>query len=202
MWDAIKNFSLRNLVFALLLGIFCAASGAAIAMKQPSVYASTAQLVIDQPKAIAGSKDEGPIRKLAFLKIKYGNIAKGPAISGAAARSLGVSEDRVANSIVVTALPSDLLLSVRAQSSTANSARRTANAVATSIIDYVNTEQAGLGVPGADRYGFSFVQQAESATRVQPTANRALQAGIGLGVIAMVAAYVILQLLAPAPRKR
>lgn len=200
MWDAIKTFSLRNLVFALILGVLAAAGGAAIALSQAPVYSGKAQLIIDQPKAIAQAKDNGPILKLAVLKVKYADLAKSPAITGPAAQEAGISQDRLANNIVVAAAPSDLLLSVTSEASTRSTAQRMANAVGTSIMNYADQEQARLGVAPTDRFNFSFVQQATSASKIQPTNKRALQAAVGLGVIATVLAYVILQLLAPKPR--
>jgi capsular polysaccharide biosynthesis protein len=200
MWDAIKTFSLRNLVFALILGVLAAAGGAAIALKQPTVYSGKAQLIIDQPKAIAAAKDNGPILKLAVLKVKYADLAKSPAIAGPAAQELGLSQQRVTDNIVASAPPSDLLVVLTSEASARSTAERMANAVGTSIINYADQEQARLGVAPADRYNFSFVQQATSAAKIQPTAKRALQAAVGLGVIATVLAYVILQLLAPKPR--
>jgi capsular polysaccharide biosynthesis protein len=200
IWDALKVFSLRNLVFAMVLGILAAAGGAAVALKQPTVYSGKAQLIIDQPKAITQAKDNGPILKLAVLKVKYADLAKSPAIAGPAAQAVGISQDQMSNNIVVAAPPSDLLISVTSQASTRSTAQGMANAVGTSIINYADQEQARLGVAPTDRFNFSFVQQATSASKIQPTANRALQAAVGLGVIATVLAYVILQLLAPKPR--
>jgi len=200
VWDALKTYSLRNLVFALVLGVLAAAAGAAIAFGQPKVYSSQAQLIIDQPRAIAQAKDNGPILKLAVLKIKYAELVKSPGIAGPASQAVGVSEDQVVRSIIVTATPLDLLLTLTAQSATKSTAPRMANAVGTSITNYADQEQQNLGVAPADRYEFSFVQQATKTARIQPTARRALQAAVGLGVIGFVLAYVTLQLLAPRPR--
>jgi capsular polysaccharide biosynthesis protein len=199
IWDALKTYSLRNLVFALILGVLAAAAGAAIALKEPTIYSSQAQLIIDQPKAIAQAKDNGAILKLAVLKLKYAELTKSPGIAGPAAQAMGVSEDRVTKAITVAALPQDLLLTVGAQYATRSGAQSMANNVATSIINYADQEQQRLGVAAADRYNFSFVQQATKAARIQPTAKRALQAAVGLGVIGFLLAYVTLQLLAPRP---
>jgi nicotinamide mononucleotide (NMN) deamidase PncC len=72
-------------------------------------------------------------------------------------------------------------------------------AVSTAIITYADQEQARLGIAPGDRYDFSVVQ-ASSATKLQPTAKRSLQAAVGLGVLGFILAYVILQLIAPRPR--
>jgi capsular polysaccharide biosynthesis protein len=199
IWDALKAYSPRNLVFALILGILAAAAGGAIAFKQPTVYSAQTQMIIDQPRAIAQAKDNGAILKLAVLKIKYADLAKSQGIAGQAAQALGLPIDRVNNNVVVTALPTDLLLSVAAQQSTAAAARRMSTAVSTAIITYADQEQAQLGIASGDRYNFSVVQ-ASSAKKIQPTANKALQAAVGLGVLGFILAYVILQLIAPRPR--
>jgi len=202
LWDAIKTFSLRNFVFALILGVIAAAGGAAIAMKQSAVYSGKATLIIDQPKVLAESKDEGAILKIAFLKIKYADLAKGPAISGAAAQSVGLTEKRVSDAVTVTTSGQNLLLDVTAQASTSPQAVRIANAVGQSIADYADGEQQAINVPQSDRYRFSFVQRAVTATQIRPTTNRALQAAVGLGVIGVAFAYVILQLLTASMRLR
>ncbi len=199
IWDALKAYSPRNLVFALILGILAAAAGGLIAFKQPAVYSAHTQMIIDQPRQVILSKDNGAILKLAVLKIKYVDLAKSPGIAGQAAQALGLPQDRVTNNIVVSALPTDLLLSVTAQQPTAAGARRMSTAVSTAIITYADQEQAHLGVAPGDRYNFSVVQAA-SAQKIQPTANKALQAAVGLGVLGFILAYVILQLLAPRPR--
>ena len=199
IWDALKAYSPRNLVFALILGILAAAAGGLIAFKQPSVYSAQTQMIIDQPRAIIQGKDNGAILKLAVLKIKYVDLAKSSGIAGQAAQALGLPEDRVNNNTLVTALPTDLLLSVQSQQPTAAGARRMSTAVSTAIITYADQEQARLGVAPGDRYNFTVVQ-APSASKVQPTANKALQAAVGLGVLGFILAYVILQLIAPRPR--
>src|SRR6476620_1230592 len=109
VWDAIKTFSLRNMVFALVLGILAAAGGAALAMQQSAVYSGEATLIIDQAKVLAESKDEGAILKIAFLKIKYADLAKGPAISGPAAESVGVSQTKLSDNVLVTTSGQNLL---------------------------------------------------------------------------------------------
>jgi capsular polysaccharide biosynthesis protein len=200
VWDAIKAFSPRNMVFALILGVLAAAGGAAVALQQTPVYSSQTKLIIDQPKALAAAQDDGPIRKLAVLKVKYANLAESPAVTGPASESLGMTDRQVASAITATALPFDLLLTVTAESSTSARAERIANAVGASIINYVNQEQTQLNVPPDDRYNFSTIETAATATRIQPTNTRALQAAIGLGVISALLAYVILQLIAPRPR--
>lgn len=194
IWDALKAFSLRNLVFALVIGVFVAASGAAIAMKRPAVYSSTTALLIDQPQTLANAKDAGPILKLAVLKVKYADLATSPAITGPAAQSLGLSERAVKDAVVVSAPPTDLLLKLTAQASTRSRAQRIANAVGDSIVNYVNNEQQQLSVVSSDRYRFTVIDSASAAARIQPTVNRALQAAVGLGFIGFLLAYVILQL--------
>jgi len=202
MWDTLKTFSLRSFIFAVVLAILAAAGGAAIAMKRPAVYSSHASLLIDQPKLVADSKDQGPLLKLSTLRIKYAGLATTPAIAGPAAASLGLTESQVAAAVTATANPASLLLTVTTQSATPGDAQRIANAVGQSIINYVNNEQQTIGVAPTDRYGFVVVQPAVAAAKVQPTASRAAQAAVALGVLALVLAYVIMQLLTGGVRSR
>jgi capsular polysaccharide biosynthesis protein len=202
LWDTLKTFSLRSFIFAVALGILAAAGGAAVAMKRPAVYSANAQLLINQAKLVADSKDQGPLLKLSVLRLKYAGLATTPAIAGPAADSLGLPESQVAAAVTATATPNSLLLVVTSQSSTSSDARRIANAVGQSIIKYVSDEQQGIGVAPSDQYTFALVQPAVSAAKVQPTVSRSLQAAVGLGALALVLVYVIMQLISGGLRSR
>src|SRR5438309_7920052 len=119
LWDALKTFSLRNLVFALILGLLAGAAGALIAHKKTPLYASSVTLVIDQPAFMADARDEGVIRKLNLLKLKYGDLIGTPVIAGIAARQLGVPEGQVAAAVHAGAPPTEsLVLAATAQAGT------------------------------------------------------------------------------------
>ena len=193
-WDALKVFSLRSLVFALVLGALAAAGGAAVALGRPSVYSSEASLLIDQPKLVQRATDQGPLQKLALLRFKYLGLATTPAIAGPAASTLGLTETHVANEIFVTAPPTSLLLIVTAQASTSSEARGVTNAVAHSIVDYTDREQGQIEVAPADRYEFAIVNPASSPVKIQPTKSKAAQTGVALGVVAMAFVYLLMQL--------
>jgi uncharacterized protein involved in exopolysaccharide biosynthesis len=193
-WDAIRTFSLRNFIFAVLLGVFCAAAGGVIALSRPDVYSSKASMLIDQPKALVNATDEGPIRKLAVLRFKYTGLAATPAITTLASQSTGIGQSTIATSVIATAAPDSLILAVTSQSPSAALAPRIANGVAQAIVSYADNEQGVQGVAPGDRYRFLLVQPAVGAVKTQPTKSSALQSAAALGILGLGAAYVLLQL--------
>jgi len=195
LWQALRTFSFRNIVFALILGVLAAAGGAAIGLKQPTLYSGKAIMLIDQPRLVANSTDEGPIRKLALLRLKYAELADTPAITGPASAQLGTTEVQVRDHVMAIANPQTLLLEIDATNSTLSGADRTANTVAQTVATYADQEQARQGVPQLDRYGFTIVQPASLAAKTQPSTHRALQAALALGLIGFGLAYVVLQMI-------
>jgi capsular polysaccharide biosynthesis protein len=198
-WSSSRLLSLRNLLIAALLGVIAGIGGGFVAMKQTPVYRGQAQLLIDQPRALALSPDDGPILKLDLLKIKYANLANTPAIAGPAAAALGLPESVVADAVTATPTPQSFLVTVDANASTRARARAIANTVAQSISTYADQEQARIGVAPENRYGFSTVHRA-TTSKAQPTVSRAIKAAAVLAVVVFVGAYVILQLLSAQPR--
>jgi capsular polysaccharide biosynthesis protein len=195
LWDALKVLSLRNLVFAVLLGVLGGAAGAVIALRQTPQYSSHAVLLIDQPALISEAKDEGLIRKLSLLRLKYAALVQTPGIAGIAAEQLGVPEPQVAAAVAASAPPDSLALVTTGVGRTPTTAIRLANSIAAAVVTYTDEEQLRYSVPANARYQFSVVAPASEAAKTQPQRKRAVQAAFGLGAILLAAAYVILQLL-------
>jgi hypothetical protein len=198
----LEVFSLRNLIIAAILGALAAAGAAAVAMKAPTVYSSRALLQIDQPTIVLPSPDEGPLRKLSLLRLKYAELAGTPAIAGPAAAQLGIPRAALVASTSVAVPNSALVLTVFGRAHTRPQAERLANALAHSITTYVDNEQQGLNVPTASRYQFNLIQPAEGAGLIQPTHRHALRVGVVFGAIMLVLAYVVLRLLSGGRRWR
>ena len=195
LWEALRTFSMRNLIFAMILGVLAAAGGAAIGLNRPTEYSGTAVMIIDQPRLLANSTDEGPIRKLALLRLKYAELADTPAITGPAATQLGLTEREVRDRVTAVADAQTLLLKINATDPARAGADKTANTVAQAVATYADQEQARQGIPQTDRFKFTVVQPASLAARTQPSTSRALQAAFALGIIGFGLAYVVLQLI-------
>jgi capsular polysaccharide biosynthesis protein len=195
LWDALKAHSLRNLVFALVLAALGGAGGGVIALRQTPLYSSSAALLIDQPALISNAKDEGLLRKLSLLRLKYAALVRTPGMAGIVAQQLGVPEGQVAAAVSASAPPDSLVLVTTAQSRTPSTAVEFANGIADAVVQYTNDEQVHYAVPLDNRYQFTVVSPASEAAKIQPRRMRAVQAAFGLGAVLFAIAYVILQLL-------
>jgi capsular polysaccharide biosynthesis protein len=188
-----------NVVLAIVLGVVAGGAAAGISLGASTVYSSKATLLIDQPAAVSRAVDDGPLRKLSLLRIKYTDLADTPGIAGPAAARLGLSTGDVARSTTAVAPAASLAIVVSGRDATRAGAERRANAVAASMATYADQEQQGLNVPPTDRYNLTIVETAGPATttRVQPTGARAGRAALLLGLISATLAYLILQALSP-----
>jgi uncharacterized membrane protein YjjP (DUF1212 family) len=70
-----------------------------------------------------------------------------------------------------------------------------AAAMADGIVRYVATEHEAYAVPAEHRFFFKVVQPAVSATKTSPSSDRARDAAAIAFVVALVAVYVVLQML-------
>jgi hypothetical protein len=190
----------RSAAFVIIIGLLAGAAGALVALRRAHVYTSTAVLLIDQPGAAVRSQDDGPLRKLTLLKLKYAGLAAAPQIAGAAAASVGSTAREVAKSITVTVpfsstgpSPSFVLL-VTAQSEVADHVQQTADAEADAMALYAGEELAKIGVSPGDRYELSVTRRASPAALAQPNRKVSEQAAFGFGVLGALGAYAILQL--------
>jgi capsular polysaccharide biosynthesis protein len=202
LWDALRAYSFRNLAIAVTLAVLAGAGGTAAALKQATQYSGKAQLLIDQPRLVANTTDEGPLRKLSLLRLKYVDLVTTPAITGPASAQLGTTEKSVADNVTGLASPQNLLLEIDATDPTRAGADRIANTVARTVITYADDEQAGQGVPQVDRYRFTLVEAASLAAKTQPKLSRAVQAGGALFLIGFALAYALLQMLTAPVRLR
>jgi hypothetical protein len=196
----IAALPLRSGAFLLIVGLLAGAAGALVALRRTHVYTSTAVLLIDQQRAAVRSQDDGPLRKLTFLKAKYASLAAAPQIAGAAAASVGSTAHEVAKSVTVTdpfsaTGPSPtFVLFVTAQSERADRVQQTADAEADAMVRYADEELARIGVPPDDRYQLSVAYRASPAVLSQPSRKVSEQAAFGFGVLGALGAYAILQL--------
>jgi capsular polysaccharide biosynthesis protein len=193
VWDTIALPSLRNLTFALLLGVLGAALVAAASLGRSPVYTTSTTLLIDQPGVVATS-DVGTIQKLNALRQKYAALIPTAPIADEVARALGVTREHVARSVVGFAPGESLVLVVSARSADRTDAMKLADAVGTQLGRYVDDEMTRNGVPADKRITLTSVDPARTAVKLSPTTGQAFTAAMFAGLVAIAGAYVVLQL--------
>lgn len=190
----VERFSFRNLTFAVGIAALLAAMAAVVSLRAPERYESTAVLVIDNPRALAVAGNDGTVNKLDRLRGKYATLASTEAIAGPVAEGLGVPARAIIGSTEVFAAPSTLALVVRARGGEREVAVTRAQAMAEGIVRYVEAEHEENDVPAEHRFVFEVVQPAAFAAQTSPSSERAQEAAGLTFVVALVAAYVVLQM--------
>jgi capsular polysaccharide biosynthesis protein len=173
--------------------VLAAGLGAVAVSAQTPTYFSEAALLIDQPRAIAESPNEGIVVKLSRLRAKYTGLVGTSRIAGPVAQALDLPERSVANALVATADPLSLLLTVSARTSDAALSRRIAQAAAERLAEYVREEQEADKIPPAQRFSLFIVDAASPPLRISPTGQRRKAVAAVAGLMAIGAAYVILR---------
>lgn len=192
--NVVERFSFRNLTLAFGAAALLAALAAAIVLRAPEQYESTAILIIDNPRALAAAGDDGTVNKLDRLRGKYVTLAATRTIADPVADELGVAPGAVIESTSVFASPSTLALVVVGRGGTADRATTLASGMAQGIVRYVEDEHERNDVPRDDRFAFTVAQPATSAQQTSPSTDRAVDAAALTFGLALVAVYVLLQL--------
>lgn len=193
--NVVERFSFRNLTLAFVVAALLASLAAAMVLRAPEQYQSTAILVIDNPRALAAAGDDGAVNKLDRLRGKYATLAATRAIAGPVAEELGAAPDAVIGSTDVFASPSTLALVVVGRGGTAGRATTLATGMAEGIVEYVEEEHQRNDVPPENRFAFTVAQPAVSAQETSPSTERAVDVAALTFGLSLVAAYVLLQLM-------
>jgi hypothetical protein len=103
----------------------------------------------------------------------------------------------VATSTVALPGPDSLILSTQATTSNPSLAERMAQGVADELIAYVDSENSRFQLAPNLQYTFSVVNPSTSAVQIAPSHGRAATVAGAMAAVAVIAAYVTLQLVAP-----
>lgn len=190
----VERFSFRNLTLAVCAAALLAGLAAAAMLQAPERYESVTVMIIDNPLALATAGDDSTIAKLDRLRGKYSTLAGTEAIAAPVADALGISPRAVLASTEVVATTSTLSLAVIADADTPEVAMERSAAMAQGIIDYVAREHEANAVPPGDRFVFQVVQPGRVAAKTSPTSDAALETAAVAFAVALVASYVVLQL--------
>ena len=195
LWERLKRPSLLGALVCLIVSLIFAAAGGAYVLKQPDVYQSFANMLIDQPRAIAGAGGEGVIIKLNSLRAKYAALLRTDSLTVPVAKKLGISKGQVVAAMNFFIPGPSLTLVVVARTHDPKKAQEIANAMGDELVVYIDAEQAAAKIPPADRIIFKVISRAPPGRLVEPTKNRALTVAAGIGGLSLVITYVIYQLI-------
>jgi capsular polysaccharide biosynthesis protein len=194
VWEAIRRPSLRNALIALGRALVLAGITVGVLLARPTRYRSTALLVIDSPAQIAASADNGTIAKLTALRYKYSAIARTSSMAEPVAERTGVPLGVVLRSTQVTPYPDSLIIGVASTTADPARSQRISQALADEIQTYVEQEHDRYKIPDNQRFLFSLVEPAHPGVKVEPDRQRALYAGLVVGVVVLALGYVAVQL--------
>ena len=197
--DAVRTWSLRNLLVAVVAALLLAAAAAWLVLSRSPQYYSQATLLIDNPAAIATAHDDAPILKLNVLRLKYASLAATPAILAPAAQASGLPLSDLQRAATFPS-PAALVLTVAARTGSAALSQKVANAVADEIPVYVQHEHDQYNVPAPDRFIFTVVGHAFPGRKISPSWSRARTTAAGAGIAGLAVGYLVLQL-ATGPRR-
>lgn len=194
VWDIVVIPSLRNIVIALLAGVIAGVLVGAASLGRAPVYTSSTTMLIDQPGVVVTNNDVGVIQKLNALRQKYAALIPTAPVAAEVGRTLGISRDQVARSVTAYAPGESLVLVVTARAADRNGAMKLADTVAAQLTRYVDDEMTRNAVPSDKRITLAAIDPAHGAAKLSPTASQATSAGLFFGLVVLVGAYVLLQL--------
>lgn len=161
-----------GVLLAAVLFVLGAALVGLIVRSAAPTWQSTAILDIDQPRVVASAQDPAVLDKLSRLRFKYVGLVGTDRIAGPVAQALGEDVAEVRDRLGASAVPSDLLIRVTGTAADAEVARRTSDALATVLTEFVATEQADDAVPAAERVLVEVVDVAAPAEQVGPARGK------------------------------
>lgn len=166
----------RRVVAAAATAVVAAGVAGAFTGEAGATWRSTVILDVDQPLVVAAAKDPAVLDKLSRLRFRYAGLVGTYRVARLVAQDVGRDVGDVRPRLVATALPTDLLLRLAATGGSADEAQRTAAALATVLVAYVEQEQRDDGVPADQRVELEVVDAAGDAEREPARARAALVA--------------------------
>jgi capsular polysaccharide biosynthesis protein len=194
--------SIGAVLLVAIVGLLVAGLSAASLQRRDPAYESSQLLLIDQPAALALAPSGDLVAKLASLRFKYTSLLLADSVLEPAAEAVGLPAGALAGAVRASAPPESLLIRITARTSAAEPAPRIAEAIATSLAQYVADEQSALGVPEASRIELTAIRAASAAVQVEPSSGRSLSTGIVGGLVAAGLLYLALGALPSFSRRR
>lgn len=171
---------LNVLVAGLVLGVLLGGIGAGYVLSRHAVYRSSAVLMLDQEPALAKSENDGLLSKLVRLRLKYVGIVSTTVFADPVAKALGRPVGEVHAALSATAPPTSLLLTIQAETGSADGAREIAQGAADELVRYLQDEEVAAAIPEGNRVTLTVVSAAPQGTKASPSGRRALLAAVFL----------------------
>ncbi|MDQ1375302.1 MAG: hypothetical protein QOJ09_2640 [Actinomycetota bacterium] len=183
----------RDFIVALVVAAVVASAALVLVRLQPPIWTSSASLLIDQPVAVTLGGDDGPVRKLAALRLKYAALVKSDDIVHIVAGRVGLSDQKVRDGLTAVVPQDNLILVVQGQASKRTTAQAMTAAAARELVSLARRQQDRLQVPPVQQFVFTITSGAKKADQTAPNAQRSLATAVTLGLLALAGTYVLLQ---------
>lgn len=175
---------IRVWLVPVVVGVLAAVATAFAASGKPPVYRDGVTLLIDQPKAIAGSVDSGVLDKLGRLRYKYAGLVRTDVVVSPVARQLDLPEGAVRGGLAAQVDPASLLMTVSGSADAPGRSRELASAGADAVIAYAEREQRAAGIAPAQQFTFSVVVPAGTPTKISAQTRRVVGESLIAGILA------------------
>ena len=195
LWAALRSTPVVALLVAFVGALLFAALVGAVELRGPTTYTATATMLVDDPYALATAGDAGQLLKLDSLRLKYAGLVDTDPIAAPVAARLHMPVSAVAGAVSATVQGESLLMPVSAVWSNPRLAVILANATAAQVTAYVQQEEQAFGVPANNRFTFTVIDPAVSATAHAPSKAKALTDEVAAAIGAFVLLFVAVQLL-------
>jgi len=177
---------------AVIVGIVAAVVAAVVVASGQVKYQSIATMAIDQPRAIAASGDAGVVSKLSTLRTKYTGLVTTQTFAQPIADKLHANVNAVRGQLFARAPENSLLIQIGAVTANRTTSQTLADAAASALSDYVQTEQESARIPEVNRFTITQVTPAGFGVKVSPTRKRIVGAAGLAGLLGFAAVFAAL----------
>ena len=180
-------FVVVAMLLAMVVGIAVGVIAASLTSSRAPTYASTAKLLINQPRALSLADSDGVVLKLSRLRLKYIGLVGTPVIDNPVAAQLKRSPADLGGLLDAVAPTQNLNINVIGISADPQTAQQLAQAAAGQLAAYATREQVADGIPPNERFILTMIAPADPATKAAGSRSRPIFVGFGAGVIAAAA---------------
>jgi len=200
-WALLSNFSMVNLIAALVVAGILAAIAGLLVLREKPTYESGAVIELHQPKIFTDA-GPGPVTKLNALRARYAALADTQPVLAPVGQKLGLPPGQVGRSTDIVISGPSLLMKATARTGSRDQSQKMADAMADELSAYATKEQTDDKIAPADQVQLRVVQHALPGVKVSPDSSRAFATAAIVGVVVLAIVYTILQLTVGRTRRR
>ena len=199
-WALLAQFSLANLLTAIVTACIFAGLAGVVVLKETAKYESASVVELHQAKIFTDS-GPGPVTKLNALRARYASLAETQPLLAPVGTTVGLAPGQVAKAVTVVVSGSSLLMKPTARTTSPQLSQRLADAMADELSAFAKKEQTDDGILPADQVQLRVVQRALPGVKVSPDSSRALASAAVVGMVVLAGVYTVLQLVIGRKRK-